>query len=99
MPVVGMETVPYVAAAGLCVAVAWWWSGSEERNTARHFGLAFAAVALAALVATVAPSRWFAVAVRRLLGRPGGRGAAGRARDWRGRCRCMPAAAAAPGAR
>ncbi len=61
MPAIGMETMPYVASAGLCVAVGWWWGGSAERRTARHFGLAFAAVSLAALVTTVAPSRWLSV--------------------------------------
>ena len=60
MPAVGMETVPYVAAAGGAVALCWWWSGCEERQTAMRFGLAFAAVSLAALVTTVAPHNWFA---------------------------------------
>ena len=60
MPAVGMETVPYVAAAGGAVALCWWWSGCEERQTATRFGLAFAAVSFAALVTTVAPHNWFA---------------------------------------
>jgi hypothetical protein len=57
---VGMETAPYVAALGICVAVAFI-ADEKERLTARGFGLGFAAVALVVFVATIRPSAWSAV--------------------------------------
>ncbi|UCI08806.1 GtrA family protein [Mesorhizobium sp. B1-1-8] len=54
---VGMETAPYVAALGICVAVVCILD-ENERLTARAFGLGFAVVALVVLVATIRPSAW-----------------------------------------
>ena len=54
---VGMETAPYVAALGACAAVLFILD-ERERQTARGFGIGFAAIASAVLVATVPPSAW-----------------------------------------
>ncbi|AZO60983.1 GtrA family protein [Mesorhizobium sp. M1A.F.Ca.IN.022.06.1.1] len=54
---VGMETAPYVAALGACAAVLFIFD-ERERQTARGFGIGFAAIALVVLVATIPPSAW-----------------------------------------
>lgn len=55
---VGMETAPYVAAAGLGVAGLFAFSGPDERPIARDFGLGFALVSGAVFIATIPPSGW-----------------------------------------
>lgn len=55
---VGMETAPYVAAIGVCVATLFAFDASGERLIARDFGLGFAAVAALVFVATVPLSAW-----------------------------------------
>ncbi|RUU54865.1 GtrA family protein [Mesorhizobium sp. M2C.T.Ca.TU.002.02.1.1] len=55
---VGMETVPYVATIGLCVALLFVADPGGERTIARDFGLGFAGVAALVFVATVPPSAW-----------------------------------------
>ena len=57
MLAVGMETLPYVAAAGAWVAAAFV-TGAIGAPAARAFGLALPAAALAALFATVPPARY-----------------------------------------
>lgn len=54
---VGMETAPYVAALGACAA-ALFIVDERERQTARGFGLGFAAIASVVLVATIPPAAW-----------------------------------------
>ncbi|TIQ33682.1 MAG: GtrA family protein [Mesorhizobium sp.] len=54
---VGMETAPYVAALGACAAVLFVLD-ERERQTARGFGIGFAAMASVVLVATIPPSAW-----------------------------------------
>ncbi|OBQ87221.1 polysaccharide biosynthesis protein GtrA [Mesorhizobium sp. WSM3873] len=54
---VGMETAPYVATLGACAAVLFIFD-ERERQTARGFGIGFAAIALVVLVATIPPSAW-----------------------------------------
>ncbi|RWG56698.1 MAG: GtrA family protein [Mesorhizobium sp.] len=54
---VGMETAPYVATLGACAAVLFI-VDERERQTARGFGIGFAAIALVVLVATIPPSAW-----------------------------------------
>jgi len=56
MIAVGMETVPYVAAAG--VAVSWLFLTDGEAETARGFGVGLALVGAMAFVVTVPPSQW-----------------------------------------
>ncbi|MBX3575211.1 MAG: GtrA family protein [Mesorhizobium sp.] len=55
---IGMETLPYVAVGGAIAAGLFLVRGEHERGTAAGFGLGFAAVAAAAFVATIPPSRW-----------------------------------------
>ena len=55
---VGMETAPYVAAIGLCVAGLLVADAEGERRVAAGFGLGFAGVCAAAFLATVPPSAW-----------------------------------------
>lgn len=55
---VGMETAPYVAAIGVCVATLFAFDASGERLIARDFGLGFAGVAALVFVATVPLSAW-----------------------------------------
>lgn len=61
MLAVGMETLPYVAGGGAAVAVGFLVTGEHEKARAGGFGLAFAAVAFAALAATVPPGAWTGV--------------------------------------
>ncbi len=55
---VGMETLPYVAVAGLCVATRLLIGGRAHAALAAGFGAAFAAAAAIAFVATVPASAW-----------------------------------------
>ena len=55
---VGMETLPYVAVAGLCVAARLLIGGRAHAALAAGFGAAFAAAAAIAFVATVPASAW-----------------------------------------
>jgi hypothetical protein len=55
---VGMETAPYVATIGLCVALLFVADPNGERAIARDFGLGFAGVAALVFVTTVSPSAW-----------------------------------------
>lgn len=56
--VVGMETVPYVAVAGLVAAMGFLFGGRNERLAAAAFGLAFASVALVSFLGTIPPALW-----------------------------------------
>jgi hypothetical protein len=58
---VGAETVPFVAAACLCVAGRWIWQGTAFAMAARAFGLSLALSITAAFLATVPPSAYAAV--------------------------------------
>ncbi|NGN43732.1 GtrA family protein [Mesorhizobium sp. CGMCC 1.15528] len=58
MLAVGMETAPYVAVIGLCVAGLFLFDGAGERHIARDFGLGFAVVSAAVFFATVPASGW-----------------------------------------
>lgn len=55
---IGMETVAYVAFAG--VAVAGWYliKGEEAARATTHFGVGFGATAIVALIVTKPPSSW-----------------------------------------
>ncbi|MBZ9815726.1 GtrA family protein [Mesorhizobium sp. CA7] len=55
---VGMETVPYVATIGVCVALLFVADPGGERAIARDFGLGFAGVAALVFAITVPPSAW-----------------------------------------
>jgi hypothetical protein len=55
---VGMETMPYVAAAGLSVALLFWLRGSDETRAAAGFGAGLAGGAALCLVLTVRPAAW-----------------------------------------
>ncbi|MGX5800877.1 GtrA family protein [Bradyrhizobium sp. Arg314] len=55
---VGMETVPYVAAIGVCVSLLFVADAGGERAIVRDFGLGFAGVAALVFVTTVSPSAW-----------------------------------------
>ncbi|MDX8443712.1 GtrA family protein [Mesorhizobium australafricanum] len=55
---VGVETVPYVAAIGVCVSLLFVADAGGERAIARDFGLGFAGVAALVFVTTVPPSAW-----------------------------------------
>ncbi|MBZ9871584.1 GtrA family protein [Mesorhizobium sp. BR1-1-9] len=55
---VGMETAPYVAALGVCVAAMFAVDAAGERTIARDFGLGFAGVAALVFVATIPASGW-----------------------------------------
>ncbi|PBB16989.1 polysaccharide biosynthesis protein GtrA [Mesorhizobium sp. WSM4313] len=55
---VGMETVPYVATVGVCVALLFVADPGGERAIARDFGLGFAGVAALVFAVTVPPSAW-----------------------------------------
>lgn len=56
MLAVGMETAPYVAAAGLAAAALFLAGGPDGRRVAAGFGTAFAAASAAAFVVTVDPA-------------------------------------------
>ncbi len=58
MLAVGMETLPYVAVAGLTASAAYLLGEREEAAKAAGFGLGLAGVGLAAFVATVPASGW-----------------------------------------
>lgn len=60
MLAVGMETVPYVAVSGACVAVLFLLGGPMEARGAREFGAAFALASAIAFPATIPMSSWFA---------------------------------------
>ncbi|HEY6632518.1 MAG TPA: GtrA family protein [Rhizobiaceae bacterium] len=60
MLAVGMETVPYVAVAGACVAVLFLLGGRAEARIARDFGAAFALVSAILFPATIPMASWFA---------------------------------------
>lgn len=60
MLAIGMETVPYVAAAGLAVAGGFLFKGEEAASAAASFGSAFAATSAAVFVATVPSTQWSA---------------------------------------
>lgn len=61
MLAVGMETAPYVAVAGLCVALWFLFRGEEAARPAIGFGLGFALVSAIVLVTTVPAGAWLAV--------------------------------------
>ncbi|WP_202332229.1 GtrA family protein [Mesorhizobium sp. L-8-3] len=61
MVAVGMETMPYLVAAGVFLGAGAILGGESERRSAIGFGLAFAAVCAAAFVGTVSPGAWGAV--------------------------------------
>jgi hypothetical protein len=52
---VGAETVPFVAAACICVATRWIWQGRDFASAARAFGLSLALSITAIFLATVPP--------------------------------------------
>jgi hypothetical protein len=58
MLAIGMETVPYVAAAGLAAAGWFLLKGEEAASAAASFGVAFAAASVAVFVATVPSAQW-----------------------------------------
>ncbi|MEX0345375.1 MAG: GtrA family protein [Rhizobiaceae bacterium] len=55
----GMETLPLVAAAGLCVAAIFYWNGRESAGLVAGFGLGFGAGAATTYAATVGWQNWF----------------------------------------
>jgi hypothetical protein len=61
MLAVGMETLPYVAIAGLTASCAYLLGGRSGAAKAAGFGLGFAGAGLAAFVATVPAGAWMAV--------------------------------------
>jgi hypothetical protein len=60
MLAVGMETLPYVAVAGLTAAGAYWLGGRSEAAKAAGFGLGFAAAGNIAFIVTVPAGAWLA---------------------------------------
>jgi hypothetical protein len=60
MLAVGMETLPYVAVAGLVAALAWLFRGAGQAGKSAGYGAGFAAVGAAAFAATVPRASWFA---------------------------------------
>jgi hypothetical protein len=58
MLAIGMETAPYVAAGGACVALAFLFGNQEEARRAALFGMGFAAFTMIAFLVTVGPSSW-----------------------------------------
>jgi hypothetical protein len=56
--VVGMETAPYVALAGVVAAIAFLFQGDAEQSPATGFGTGFAIVSLLSFLATVPVSLW-----------------------------------------
>lgn len=61
MLAVGMETMPYVAAAGAWVAITFLLGGEVGRRTAIGFGLSFATVSALVFFGTVSPRSWSTV--------------------------------------
>lgn len=55
----GMETLPLVAAAGLCVAAVFYWNGRNSTGLVAGFGLGFGAGAATTYAATVGWQNWF----------------------------------------
>ncbi|MER9404804.1 GtrA family protein [Mesorhizobium caraganae] len=55
---VGMETAPYVATTGACIALLFVVDPGGERMIARDFGLGFAGVSALVFVTTIPPSAW-----------------------------------------
>lgn len=55
---VGMETAPYVATIGACIALLFVVDPGGERRIARDFGLGFAGVSALVFVSTIPPSAW-----------------------------------------
>lgn len=60
MLAVGMETLPYVAVAGLVAALGFLRAGREQAAKACGFGIGFGGGGALAFVATVAPAAWAA---------------------------------------
>jgi hypothetical protein len=60
MLAVGMETLPYIAIAGLTVSVGYLLGGRAEAAKAAGFGISFAGVGFAAFLTTVPASAWLA---------------------------------------
>ncbi|WP_322417288.1 GtrA family protein [Mesorhizobium huakuii] len=58
MLAVGMETAPYVATIGACIALLFVADPGSEGRIARDFGLGFAGVSGLVFVTTIAPSAW-----------------------------------------
>lgn len=58
MLAVGMETAPYVAAIGICVAISFLLDGQREGPVARDFGAGFVGISALVFVATVPASSW-----------------------------------------
>lgn len=58
MLAVGMETAPYVAVIGLCVAGLFLLGGKGDAEVARNFGLGFAGIGVLAFFITVPASGW-----------------------------------------
>jgi len=58
MLAVGMETAPYVATIGACIALLFVADPSGEGRIARDFGLGFAGVSGLVFLTTIAPSAW-----------------------------------------
>ncbi len=55
---VGMETAPYVATIGACIALLFVVDPGGERRIARDFGLGFAGVSALVFITTIPPSAW-----------------------------------------
>ena len=55
---VGMETAPYVATIGACIALLFVIDPGGEQRIARDFGLGFAGVSALVFVTTIPPSAW-----------------------------------------
>lgn len=60
MLAIGMETLPYVATGGICVAALFLLHGEAEAGRAGRFGVAFGAVSLCIFVLTVPQTAWLA---------------------------------------
>ncbi|MDW6024569.1 GtrA family protein [Mesorhizobium sp. BAC0120] len=60
MLAVGMETLPYVAVAGLAAAIGFLVRGDEEAHRACGFGLGLAGLGIVAFIGTVPPDAWLA---------------------------------------
>ena len=60
MLAIGLETLPFVAAAAAVLGATWIWIGAPFRRPALAFGLALAAATGSLYLAFVAPARWTA---------------------------------------
>jgi hypothetical protein len=56
--VIGMETAPYVAIIGVCVAGLFVFGADSEKTVARDYGLGFAGTSTLVLIAVVPVSEW-----------------------------------------